>query len=77
MTKAPEANIQKLRDAFEGIKGRQPTSTSELKKWLKTDEGKQATLFEPTDLSLWGEMHAGAVRDPAEEEAFRSNNLHE
>jgi hypothetical protein len=77
MTKTSEPNIQKLRDAFEGMKGRQPTSTSELKKWLKTDEGKQATMFEATDLSLWGEMHAGAVRDPAEEEGFRSENLHE
>lgn len=46
---------QFLRDAFEGIKGRQPASDDELKKWLATDEGKEATLFDDTTLSPWGE----------------------
>ena len=34
--------IQILRDAFEGMKGRQPSSDQELKEWLATREGKQA-----------------------------------
>lgn len=34
--------IQILRDAFEGIKGRQPNSDQELKEWLATGEGKEA-----------------------------------
>lgn len=34
--------IQILRDAFEGIKGRQPSSDQELKEWLATGEGKEA-----------------------------------
>jgi hypothetical protein len=32
--------IQILRDAFEGIKGRQPNSDQELTEWLTTGEGK-------------------------------------
>ena len=44
-----------LSDAFEGMKGRQPKSDQELKEWLATDEGKQATMFEPTLMSRWGE----------------------
>ena len=34
--------VQILRDAFEGIKGRQPDSDQELKEWLATGEGKAA-----------------------------------
>jgi hypothetical protein len=48
--------VRTLRDMFEGIKGRQPKSDQELKEWLATDEGKTATMFEPTLLSLWGEI---------------------
>ena len=47
--------IQILRDAFEGMKGRRPKSDQELTEWLATDEGKQATMFEPTLVSRWGE----------------------
>ena len=35
-----KSEIQILRDAFEGMKGRQPRSDQELKEWLATDEGK-------------------------------------
>ncbi len=34
--------IQILRDAFEGMKGRQPNSDQELNEWLATGEGKEA-----------------------------------
>ena len=34
--------IQILRDAFEGMKGRQPNSDQELREWLATGEGKEA-----------------------------------
>jgi hypothetical protein len=53
--KAEKTEAQILRDAFEGMKGRQPTSDRELTEWLASDEGKQATIFEPTMLSRWGE----------------------
>ena len=52
--KAKKTEAQILRDAFEGMKGRQPTSDRELTEWLASDEGKQATIFEPTMLSRWG-----------------------
>ena len=45
--KAEKARVQILRDAFEGMKGRQPRSDKELDEWLATDEGKQATIFSP------------------------------
>jgi hypothetical protein len=45
-----------LRDLFKGIKGRQPTSLEELEQWLATDEGKEATIFETTSVSRWGEV---------------------
>ena len=45
--KAAKSEIQILRDAFEGMKGRQPKSDQELKEWLATDEGKEATMFSP------------------------------
>ena len=44
------------RDAFEGIKGRQPQSDRESDDWLATDEGKIATMFEPVSGSRWGEV---------------------
>jgi hypothetical protein len=53
--KAKKTEAQILRDAFEGMKGRQPTSDRELTEWLASDEGKQATIFEATTLSRWGE----------------------
>jgi hypothetical protein len=53
--KAKKAETQMLRNAFEGMKGRQPKSDQELKGWLASPEGKQATMFEPTSLSFWGE----------------------
>ena len=55
-TKAEKTQLQILRDAFEGMKGRQPKSDGELNKWLATDEGKLATMFEPTLTSRWGEI---------------------
>ena len=54
--KAEKTQIQIMRDAFEGMKGHQPKSDRELKEWLATDEGKQATMFEPTLMSRWGEI---------------------
>ena len=53
--KAAKSEIQILRDAFEGMKGRQPKSDQELKEWLATDEGKTATMFESTSFSRFGE----------------------
>ena len=69
--------LARLRDVFQGVKGRQPTSDAELKKWLATAEGKQATVFESTEVFMWGEMHGGAVLDPKEEKGFQSDQLHE
>jgi hypothetical protein len=54
--KAEKTQAQILRDAFEGMKGRQPGSDQELNEWLASPEGKQATMFEPTFLSRWGEI---------------------
>ena len=54
--KAEKVEAQILRNAFEGMKGRQPTSDQELNEWLATDEGKQATIFESTSVSRWGEI---------------------
>jgi hypothetical protein len=53
--KAAKSEIQILRDAFEGMKGRQPKSDQELREWLATDEGKAATMFESTSFSRFGE----------------------
>ena len=52
---AAKSEIQILRDAFEGMKGRQPKSEQELKEWLATDEGKAATMFESTSFSRFGD----------------------
>lgn len=53
--KVEKTQAQMLRDAFEGMKGRQPKSDKELNEWLASDEGKLATIFEPSSLSRWGE----------------------
>ena len=53
--KAEKTQAQSLSDAFEGMNGRQLKSDRELNEWLATDEGKQATIFEPTLISRWGE----------------------
>jgi hypothetical protein len=53
--KAAKTRAQFLRDAFEGMKGRQPMSDNELDQWLATEEGKMATLFDDTTLSTYGE----------------------
>ena len=53
--KAAKNEVQILRDAFEGMKGRQPKSDQELKEWLATDEGKEATMFEFASFSRFGE----------------------
>ncbi|HEV2728528.1 MAG: hypothetical protein WAV38_09170 [Xanthobacteraceae bacterium] len=53
--KAAKSEIQILRDAFEGMKGRQPESDQELKEWLATDEGKEATMFVSTSFSRFGD----------------------
>jgi hypothetical protein len=53
--KAERAQAKMLRNVFEGMKGRQPKSNQELNEWLASDEGKQATMFEHTSLSRWGE----------------------
>jgi hypothetical protein len=53
--KAEKTQAQILSDAFEGMKGRRPKSDQELNEWLATDEGQQATMFEPTLVSRWGE----------------------
>lgn len=53
--KAAKTRAEFVRDAFEGMKGRQPKSDSELNQWLATDEGKMATMFDDTLLSSWGE----------------------
>jgi hypothetical protein len=54
--KAKKTQVQILYDAFEGMKGRRPRSDQELNEWLTTDEGKLATMFEPTLMSRWGEI---------------------
>ena len=53
--KSEKTQAQILRDAFEGMKGRQPKSDQELEEWLATDEGKEATMFESTSFSRFGE----------------------
>ena len=53
--KTAKNEVQILRDAFEGMKGRQPKSDQELKEWLATDEGKEATMFKSASFSRFGE----------------------
>ena len=59
--KKNSGQVQILRDAFEGMKGRQPQSDQELKEWLATDEGKGATMFESTGLSAHGDENSGGL----------------
>ncbi len=54
--KSEKTQAQILRDVFEGMKGRQPRSDQELNEWLATDEGKEATIFEPAAVARWGEI---------------------
>ena len=51
-----KSETQILRDVFEGMKGRQPRSDQELKEWLATDEGKEATMLESASVSRFGEI---------------------
>jgi hypothetical protein len=59
--KSVKTQSQILRDAFEGMKGRQPKSDQELKEWLATDEGKIATMVESTGLSAYGDESSGGL----------------
>ncbi len=59
--KSEKLQTQTLRDAFEGMNGRQPKSDQELKEWLCTDQGKMATIFESTGLSAYGDESSGGV----------------
>jgi hypothetical protein len=59
--KPERSQIQILRDAFEGIKGRQPSSDQELKEWIATDEGKEATIFDSTQISYFGDERSGGL----------------
>jgi len=59
--KSEKIQAQFLRNAFEGMKGRQPKSDRELKEWLATDEGKIATMFVSTGLSAHGDESSGGV----------------
>lgn len=59
--KSERSHSQILRDTFEGMKGRQPGSDQELKEWLATDEGKEATIFESTQVSYYGDERSGGV----------------
>ena len=59
---AEKTQAQILRNAFEGLKGRQPRSDQELNEWLASDEGKQATIFESTSASRWGETAVAPSR---------------
>jgi hypothetical protein len=43
------------RDIFEGVKGRPPKTDQELNEWLATDEGKAATIFDPTTALRYGD----------------------
>jgi hypothetical protein len=59
--KPEKLQAQILRNAFEGIKGRQPKSDREVNEWLATDEGKMATMFESTGLSAHGDESSGGI----------------
>jgi len=54
--KPKTVHVPTMNDLFEGVKGRQPKNPEELKQWLATDEGKEATMFESTSASRWGEV---------------------
>ncbi len=44
-----------LAELFVGVKGRRPKTDGELQDWLRSLEGKAATLFSLTSLSSWGD----------------------
>ena len=39
---------------FEGLKGHPPKNVDELNEWIASDEGKGATMFEPSFVLRWG-----------------------
>ena len=52
---AEQAELKMLREAFQGIKGREPKTDQELQEWLASPEGQAATAFASTSASRWGE----------------------
>ena len=52
---AEDALRHRLLDHFKGVRGRLPENDQELYGWLASAEGKAATGFELTPISLWGE----------------------
>ena len=52
---AEKAKAPTPREIFVGIKGRPPKTDQELKEWLASDEGKTASMFEPSSTTRWGE----------------------
>jgi hypothetical protein len=50
-----KTEAEALRDAFCGLKGREPQTDEELKAWLQSPEGQAAMAFNTTDVSRWGE----------------------
>ena len=48
MSNEGKAEAQRLRDLFEGAKGRRPKTDQELNEWLASPEVKAATAFEST-----------------------------
>ena len=55
--KSEKTQAQILRDAFEGMKGRQPRSEQEVNEWLATDEGKEATILRQPHFRLGATRH--------------------
>ena len=51
-----KAEAQRLRDLFEGVKGRRPDIDQELEESLASPQGKAATEFELTDVALLSPM---------------------
>jgi CRP/FNR family nitrogen fixation transcriptional regulator len=48
-------STKRLIAIFEAVKGRQPRTEDELGAWFASLEGKAATLFDLTTISLWGD----------------------
>jgi len=48
-------SAKRLMAIFEAVKGRQPQTEQELETWRASAEGKAATLFDLTTISIWGE----------------------
>jgi len=44
-----------VREAFSGVKGREPESDSELKEWIASPEGKAATAYWSAEVYRWGD----------------------